>query len=150
MGRSWWFGTLATLRGSCRPGREALDRALGNIVDRFSEGLAEEGVKVDAIVDVMRRFLRVRTTLVRAFPIHQHDELEPHLAVRSMLDSQDASGLSWREKFRKLLEFLLRQCSPQERWNYLEAAERTQTGRIRVVGRVDRLGCKAEMPWSNW
>jgi len=68
----------------------------------------------------------------RAFPIHQHDELEPDVAVRSMLNSQDASGLSWREKFRKLLEFLLRQCSPQERLNYLEAAERTQTGRIRV------------------
>jgi len=114
------------------PGREALDRALGNIVDGFSEGLVREGVEVKTLVDVMRRFLRVQTTLVRAFPIHQHDKLEPHLAVRSMLDSQDASGLSWREKFRKLLEFLLRQCSPQERLNYLEAAERTQTGRIRV------------------
>jgi len=119
------------------PGRQALDRALGNIVGHFSEEMAERGVEVDALVDVMRRFLRVQTTLVRAFPIHQHDELEPHLAVRSMLDSQDASGLSWREKFRGLLEFLLHQCSPQERLNYLEAAERTQTGRIRV--RADEM-----------
>jgi len=114
------------------PGREALDRALANIVDGFAGELVQNGVEVESLVDVMRRFLRVQTTLVRAFPIHQHNDMEPHLAVRSMLDSQDASGVSWREKFQKLLAFLLRQCSPQERLNYLEAAERTQTGRIRV------------------
>ena len=114
------------------PGRKALDQALGNIIDRFAEELAEKRVKVETLVDVMRRFLRVQTTLVRAFPIHQHDQLEPHLAVRSMFDSQDASGVSWREKFHKLLEFLLHQCSPQERLNYLEAVEQVQTRSIRV------------------
>ncbi len=114
------------------PGRRALDRALGNIVAGFAEELAQNGVEAEPLIDVMRRFLRVQTTLVRAFPIHQHKDLAPHLAVRSMLDSQDASGVSWREKFRKLLEFLLCQCSPQESMNYLEAAESTQTRRIRV------------------
>jgi superfamily II DNA or RNA helicase len=120
------------------PGRQALDRALQNITGNFTDELQVAGIDVDNLLDIMRRFLRVQTTLVRAFPIHQHDELEPHLAIRSMLDSQDASGLSWREKFHRLLEFLLRQCSPQERLNYLEAAERTQTGRIRVqAGDID-------------
>ena len=114
------------------PGRQALDRALANIVGHFGDELVAAGIEVEKFVDIMRRFLRVQTTLVRAFPIHEHDTIEPHLAVRSMLDSQDSSGLSWREKFHRLLEFLLRQCSPQERLNYLEAAERTQTGRIRV------------------
>ena len=114
------------------PGRQALDRALANIVGQYGGELDKADVEVDKLIDIMRRFLRVQTTLVRAFPIHQHDMLEPHLAVRSMLDSQDSSGLSWRDKFRRLLEFLLRQCSPQERLNYLEAAERTQTRRIRV------------------
>jgi superfamily II DNA or RNA helicase len=116
------------------PGRLALDRALANIVEHFHEKLPDSGVNIDTLVDVMRRFLRVQTTLVRAFPIHQYDQLEPHLAVRSMLDSQDASGISWREKFHRLLEFLLRQCSPQERMNYIEAADQTETGYISVKG----------------
>lgn len=34
--------------------------------------------------------------------------------------------------FHRLLEFLPRQCSPPERLNYSDAAERTVTGRIRV------------------
>jgi hypothetical protein len=105
---------------------------LSNILDGFTNELVNAGMTGDDLVDIMRRFLRVQTTLVRAFPIHQSDELQPRLAVRSMLDSQDGSGISWREKFHGLVDFLLRQCSPQERLNYLEAAERTQTGRIRV------------------
>ncbi|MCH7727796.1 MAG: DEAD/DEAH box helicase [Planctomycetes bacterium] len=126
------------------PGRQALDRALANIVDHGDE-LLQADVEVEKFVDIMRRFLRVQTTLVRAFPIHEHDTLEPHLAVRSMLDSQDSSGLSWREKFHRLLEFLLRQCSPTERLNYLEAAERTQTGRIRVqAGDIEGDGDEAK------
>ena len=108
------------------PGRQALDRALANIVARFGEELQEAGIETEKFVDIMRRFLRVQTTLVRAFPIHEHDTLEPHHAVRSMLDSQDSSGLSWRDKFHQFLGFLLKQCSTQERLNYMEAAERTQ------------------------
>ena len=114
------------------PGRRALDLALANIVDCFSKKFAQDGIKVKALVEVMRRFLRVQTTLVRAFPIHQYGQLEPQLAVRGMLNSQDASGVSWSEKFNKLLEFLLNQCSPQERLNYLEAAEQIQTRSIHV------------------
>lgn len=115
------------------PGRKALDRALSSILEQFSADLKRTALDQKLVLDVMRRFLRVQTTLVRAFPIHEHDTLEPHLAIRSMLDSTDGSGVSWREKFRRLLEFMLRNCSSQERLNYLEAAERTQTGSIRVL-----------------
>ncbi|MFV2069112.1 MAG: helicase-related protein, partial [Pirellulales bacterium] len=116
------------------PGREALERALENIIGHFSEALAENGVKVDAIVDVMRRFLRVQTTLVRAFPIHQHDELEPHLAVRSMLDILVCSqvmgeGVDLHRYCRHVIHHDLD-------WNPSSIEPRT--------GRVDRLGCKAE------
>ena len=88
------------------------------MIDPHRDELLAAEVDANELVDIMRRFLRVQTTLVRAFPIHKHDSLKPHLAVRSMLDSQDSSGISWRDKFSGFVEFLLRQCSRQERLNY--------------------------------
>ena len=55
------------------------------------------------------------------------------MAVRSMLDSEDASGVSWRAKFEAFIDFLVDRCSAAEREDYLEAAARTQTGEIRVA-----------------
>ena len=121
--------------------RRALDRALHSIVERCQEALdrAEINLEVrEQFVDIMRRFLRVRTTLVRSFPIHQYDTREPHLAVRSMLDKEDGSGLSWRAKFAGALDFLIDRCSRAEREAYLEAASRIQTGKLRVA--VDEHG----------
>lgn len=114
------------------PGRRALDRALKGIMDKHSHGMEGEGLDRDSLLRLMRRFLRVRTTLVRAFPIHVYDRLEAHNAIRSMLDSQDASGMSWRMKFHSFLDFLLNKCSQDERKDYIEAAVRTQSGDIRV------------------
>ena len=114
------------------PERRALDRALRNLTARYEEALRLAGIDSEEIVDLMRRFLRVRATLVRAFPIHLYGRLEPHLAVRSMLDSQDASGISWRWKFERFLDFLTARCSPQERRNYLDAVKALRTGRTRV------------------
>jgi len=117
------------------PARKALDRALHAILDRRQEDLVATGVGRDQqerLAEVMRRFLRVSTTLVRCFPIHEHDTKEPHLAVRSMLDTEDASNVSWRAKFEGFIDFLVDRCSAAEREGYLEAAARTQTGEIRV------------------
>lgn len=118
------------------PGRRALDQALREILDRRDVKAA--AVQLDAqtteqVVAVMRRFLRVMTTLVRAFPIHQHDSLSPTRAVQLMLDSQDNSGISWRKKFDGFLDFLLNSCTTDERHGYLESAARTQTGAIRLT-----------------
>lgn len=118
------------------PARRALDRALYAIVDRRSEGLVNATIireQRDQLVEIMRRFLRVNTTLVRCFPIHEHDSLEPHLAIRSMLDKEDGSGLSWRAKFEGFIDFLIDRCSSAQRDAYLDAAMRTQTGAIRVT-----------------
>jgi len=117
------------------PARKALDRALHAVLDRRRVALADAGMPQDQqerLIEVMRRFLRVSTTLVRWFPVHEHDTKEPHLAVRSMLDSEDASHVSWRSKFEGFIDFLLDRCSSAERADYLEAAARTQTGDIRV------------------
>jgi hypothetical protein len=117
------------------PGRQSLDRAISAILDRRREDMRTGNVSQDQeeqLVEVMRRFLRVTTTLVRCFPIHEHDTKEPHHAVRSMLDKEDGSGMSWRKKFEDFIDFFLDRCSAAERADYLDAVARLQTGEIRV------------------
>ena len=116
-------------------GRRALDRALRSIVDRRRSDLIAMGVQeqdLAQIVDVMRRFLRVPTTLVRCFPLGEFEALEPATAVERMLDNQDASRVTWRGKFETFVDFLTDHCSATERADYLEAAAGTRTGGIRV------------------
>jgi hypothetical protein len=86
----------------------------------------------DVLLDVMRRFLRVATTLIRCFPISDYDSISSAEAVAKTLDYTDASGISWRRKFDDFIEFLTDRCSSEERRLFLEAARRTQTGGIRV------------------
>lgn len=97
------------------------------ILGRRRADLAAAGVRRDQqeqLIEVMRRFLRVSTTLVRCFPVHEHDTKKPHLAVRSMLDTEDDSHASWRAKFEGFIDFLVDRCSAAEREDYLEAAAR--------------------------
>jgi len=61
-----------------------------------------------------------------------------------MLDTQDDSGVSWRDKFQQFVEFLLDRCSASERELYLEAAARTQTGGIRVQAAEQPAGETAD------
>ena len=117
------------------PGRRAVDAALGEILRDRAEALDEAKVSAeqrDAMLDVMRRFLRVSTTLVRYFPLAELDAVKPAGAVRKVLESPDGSGQSWRTKFNAFVEFLADDCSTEERKLFLEAAQRTQTGGIRV------------------
>ena len=65
------------------------------------------------------------------------ETLEPSEAVRRTLDNADGSGVSWRNKFNGFVDFLTRQCSTDERRNYLDAAHRTQTRGIRVEADAD-------------
>lgn len=116
-------------------GRKALDRALRAIVQQRVQStdgdqLSEE--QWQTLVDVMRRFLRVNTTLVRCFPIREYESLAPETAVAKMLDHADASGVSWRQMFDGFIEFLVKRCPSAERSLYLDAAQGTKTGGIRV------------------
>lgn len=117
------------------PGRRAVDAALGELLALRSPDLDEMGVEGgerSQLLDVMRRFLRVTTTVVRCFPLGELDSLPPDEAVRRTLDFADASDLSWRQKFDGFIAFLARQCSSEERRRYLEAASEIQTGAIRL------------------
>ena len=117
------------------PGRRALDRALRSIVDRRRSDLLGLEVPVSDLaraVDIMRRFLRVPTTLVRCFPLGEYQTLAPDTAVERMLDNNDASMVTWRAKFETFVDFLTDHCSATDRVDYLEATAVTRTGGIRV------------------
>jgi hypothetical protein len=90
----------------------------------------------------MRRFLRVATTLARCFPLEALETADPATSVSLTLDHTDASRVSWRQKFDGFIRFLLEDCSTEERSLYLEAAQRTHTGDIRVED-AERRGREA-------
>ena len=118
------------------PGRKALDDALAAIVRSHDRALSRVGVSLDereVLMGVMRRFLRVRTTLVRCFPLAEFETVAPPDAVRRVLEHADSSGVSWQQKFDGFLEFLTDGCSGVERRLYRDAAHRTQTRGIRVA-----------------
>ncbi len=117
------------------PGRRALDGALQSIVDRRRDELFDKGTSQfdhGRMVDVMRRFVRVRTTLARCFPLGEYETLAPATVVERMLDNEDASSVTWRAKFRAFVDFLTDGCTPEERSGYLDATAETRTGGIRV------------------
>ena len=117
------------------PGRRAIDLSLHEIIQEHAKSLKEAQVseeQINQLKDVMRRFLRVTPTLIRCFPISDFDMIKPAKAVRKMMAHNDRSHMSWRQKFDGFIEFLTTGCSTEERKLYLDAAERTQTGGIRV------------------
>ena len=122
------------------PGRRAVDAALGEIMRARAKSLETaqvSGEQRKEIMDVMRRFLRVETTLVRCFRIATQDSVKPVEAVGRMLDNSDGSDMSWRMKFDGFIEFLSTKCSTEERRLFLDAALETRTGRIRVEKEED-------------
>lgn len=117
------------------PGRKAVDAALQAILMGHQEELEAAGVtetEFDEIRSVMRRFLRVPTTILRCFPLATFEKMKPGEAVRDTLYFEDSSGLSWRRKLEQFIRFLASHCSPAERADYLAATGSLQTGGIRV------------------
>ena len=117
------------------PGRRAVDAALIELLTLRRTELEKAGVDENErsqLQEVMRRFLRVTTTLVRCFPLDELDSLQPTEAVRRTLEVADASDHSWQRKFDDFIAFLAQQCSSEERRLYLGAASEIQTGAIRL------------------
>ena len=125
------------------PGRRAVDRALGAIIEAHEKELdsvpVSEGQRIQ-LTDVMRRFLRARTTVARCFPLAELDRMAPKTAVARALDFTDGSNATWRQKFDQFIRFLVHDCSAEERKRYLAAAGSTQTGGIRVRGDKGHTG----------
>ncbi len=131
------------------PGRLALDAAIAGILEEHRSVLEREQVGEsdrEALAAVMRRFLRVESTLTRCFPLGELDSLKPADAIRRTLSHADSSGVSWLEKFHGFLNFIVEQCTSEERTLHLEAAQMTRTGRIRVErDEDDALDGRTEM-----
>ncbi|MBE7558421.1 DEAD/DEAH box helicase [bacterium] len=136
-----------------RPGRIAVDGALNAILLKHADALERVGASDDdreRMLDVMRRFLRVQSTLVRCFPLAELDTIDPTVAVDRVLRHEDGSGISWLGKFDGFVKFLTTQCSTAERGFYLEAAARTQTRGIRVdAGDADDSGDSSRVTLAN-
>ncbi len=115
-----------------------MDAMLESIVDRHASLLGTEdaaGLRL-TLITVMRRFLRVHTTLVRCFPLEKADSADPAELVAEFLDHADASGMSWRHKFDDFVDFVLSRCSLEERTRYLEELQRIST-RAHKTGEED-------------
>ena len=117
------------------PGRKALDHALAAIIaghakaTRRSCRCLEE--QRDLLTDVMRRFLRVTTTLVRCFPIEELADLKPAEVVGESAGPGRWIGNIVAAEVRRIHRVPRRMFHARKR-SYLEAARRTQTGGIRV------------------
>ena len=134
------------------PGRRAVDAALGEILAKHAKALEVAGMTREwreVLVDIMRRFLRVTTTLARCFPLVDLDSIKPVDAIAQTLDHADESGVSWRNKFHGFMCFLASQCSTEERRLYIEAVQRTQTGSIRVEDVEDEDAETRRMTLAN-
>ncbi len=118
-------------------GRQVLDAALNNIIQTRAVSIHKANMSpelCEILVDVMRRFLRVSTTLVRCFPIAEWETISEEDAVRMTLDFKDASDISWGKKCDGFVNFLTEECSTEERNLYLEASKNIGTRNIRITG----------------
>ncbi|MFN2315797.1 MAG: helicase-related protein, partial [Gemmatimonadales bacterium] len=116
-------------------GRVELDRELERLLWQYrtASGVAPlEAEYWELLLVVMRRFLRVPSTLLRSFPLEEVDRMPPAEAVNYLLGHRDASGLSRYEKLERFLRLLFIESSAEERKNYLDALGRMDTGGIRV------------------
>ncbi len=99
--------------------RNEVMESLENIVRPF------EPQQANHIVDVVLRFLRTPSFLVRYFDLARKDRAD---AFAEAIERQDVGGLSLRRRIEDFCRFLTDRCIRSERHNYLEALRRIQTG----------------------
>jgi len=104
------------------PLRREVTEVLEGILAPFGESLSHDR---ERIIDVVRRFLRTPSFLVRYFALDRSDD--PAAFVEA-LDEQDESGLSLRQKVSDFCSFLSTRCIAEERTANLDALEKIQTG----------------------
>lgn len=114
---------LRSINEAFDPGRPAgrhLAAEVASMVDGV-RSFSDEDRK--AIGDIIRRFVRTDSFLVRYFPLDERDPVE---RLKLALDTPDDSGLSLRRKFEQFVEFLSSR-EGEERREYLKALRQVQT-----------------------
>jgi hypothetical protein len=102
--------------------REKVDEAIYGIVSRFEVFQSEQRQR---IVEVIRRFLRTPSFLVRYFDLSRADHAE---AFAKAIERDDVGGLPLRRRIESFCSFLADRCIEQERDEYLDALRRIQPG----------------------
>jgi superfamily II DNA or RNA helicase len=77
------------------------------------------------IAEVVRRFIRTPSFLVRYLPL---DATDLAAAFTGAVEAPDGGQQSLRQKVEALCEFLARRCTDDERAEFLQALDRVQTG----------------------
>jgi ERCC4-related helicase len=108
------------------------DRPVAREVTAILEGLLGQYATLseaeirDATVDIVLRFLRTPTFLVRFG--HLSSQGAPENWAVDLFDYKDAFGMSLREVIRQFLDFLAKRSGPRDRLAYLDALQKLQTG----------------------
>lgn len=120
-----------------------VNRSLDQIVGQFS---AFDKEQAESMVEVVRRFLRTPSFLVRYFNLTQTDHAR---AFADAIQREDLGGLSLRRRIEDFARFLAERCIPTEREGYLAALKSIETGThtgrdvAATVGESEEIG-KAE------
>ncbi len=104
--------------------RKYCDEYIHELLEKYRE-LKENGEK---ITDIVRRYIRTPSFLVRYFPLDEKKMDKD--AVHNAFSAMDKSGLALRDVIDNFFQFLTTRCGDEERWSYIQALDAIQTGSI--------------------
>lgn len=107
--------------------RKAFDERLGALVDSYEELATER----DLLMNVILRYFRTPSFLVRFYPLSEESDEE--ILLEKAFQKKDASGLTLEQLVSNFLFFLARRCGENERKRYLKSLDSVQTGKIRMT-----------------
>ncbi|HEX8140665.1 MAG TPA: DEAD/DEAH box helicase [Pyrinomonadaceae bacterium] len=122
--------------------RREVDESVYQLVQPFSALTANQ---VQSIVEVVRRFLRTPSFLVRYFDLKRHDHAS---AFADAIQRQDIGGISLRQRIEGFACFLSERCIATERDAYLKALESIRTG-SHVGGEIKNLSEESDEAESS-
>jgi hypothetical protein len=102
-------------------------------VNRLLQPHAKLAIHSEMIHEVVRRFLRTPSFLVRFFPLTETRRLTAD-SIGAAFKGKDSSGLSFAELLQNFFEFLDVLCSSKERAEILDAVNTMQTGSMSDKG----------------
>ena len=102
--------------------RELVSKWVSRVASGFSELSPEERLQ---IAEVVRRFIRTPSVLVRYLPLDTEDLA---VAFEGAVDAIDEGHQSLRQKVEYFCRFLSERCISAEREEFLQALDRVQTG----------------------
>jgi len=112
-----------------------LHRELRAHVDQLLEDATElKPEERDRIFEVVRRFVRTPSFLVRYFPLQRAQASD---LLAQALSKPDRSGLSLSDKIANFASFMVDRCTESERRDYLDALENIVTGARRGLATIE-------------